>query len=66
MVGNITVGTKPVGVAYDLGNGEMYITNFGDIAVSVINTSVATVTPTMPAGNGRQGVAYNSGNGRCT
>ena len=35
----IGVGSFPIGVAYDSGDGRVYVTNSGDSTVSVIATS---------------------------
>src|SRR5438034_3283338 len=57
----IPVGGNPAGVAYDSGNGYVYVTNpFSDI-VSVINGT--TVVATVPVEYNPSGVAYDSGNG---
>ena len=47
----ITVGTRPVGIAYDSINENMYMTNFGDFpgSVSVIDTTTNTVIDTDPS-----------------
>ena len=44
MVGNpILVGDFPNGIAYDPVNKRMYVTNFADGTVSVIDTNTNTV-----------------------
>src|SRR5436190_23060219 len=61
VVATIPVGGNPAGVAYNSGNGYVYVTNpFSDI-VSVINGT--TVVATVPVGYNPSGVAYDSGNG---
>src|SRR5207247_478202 len=61
VVATIPVGGNPAGVAYDSGNGYVYVTNpFSDI-VSVINRT--TVVATVPVEYNPSGVAYDSGNG---
>src|SRR5436190_2029083 len=61
VVATIPVGGNPAGVAYNSGNGYVYVTNpFSDI-VSVICGTV--VVATVPVGDGPSGVAYDSGNG---
>src|SRR3989442_13193252 len=57
----VAVGVYPVGVAYDSGNGYVYVANLGSNDVSVI--SGTTVVATIPVGIGPHGVAYNSENG---
>src|SRR2546427_1093821 len=51
----------PVGLAYDSGNGYVYVANAGSDNVSVI--SGTTVVATVPVGDDPIGVAYDSGNG---
>src|SRR5216110_3002315 len=59
--GGTVVATIPAGVAYNSGNGYVYVTNpFSDI-VSVINGT--TVVATVPVEYNPSGVAYDSGNG---
>src|SRR5205823_1921193 len=54
-------GANPAVVAYNSGNGYVYVTNpFSDI-VSVINGT--TVVATVPVQYNPSGVAYDSGNG---
>src|SRR5438093_1356901 len=61
VVATIPVGGNPAGVAYNSGNGYVYVTNpFSDI-VSVINGT--TVVATVPVEYNPSGVAYDSGNG---
>ncbi|HEY6536210.1 MAG TPA: YncE family protein [Candidatus Nitrosocosmicus sp.] len=62
MIGTINVGSNPQGVAYNSGNGDVYVTNLSDGTVSVIN-STNKVVATINAGPQPQGVAFNSGNG---
>src|SRR5438094_8947993 len=61
VVATIPVGGNLAGVAYNSGNGYVYVTNpFSDI-VSVINGT--TVVATVPVEYNPAGVAYDSGNG---
>src|SRR5437762_12875128 len=61
VVATIPVGGNPAGVAYNSGNGYVYVTNpFSDI-VSVINGT--TVVATVPVEYHPSAVAYDSGNG---
>ena len=46
VVNTISVGTKPSGVAYDSGKGEIFVANSGSNAVSVISDQGAYPTPT--------------------
>ena len=49
-VAYIPVGKGPLGIAYDSGNGMVYVSNSGSNSVSVINTSTNTVVATIPVG----------------
>ena len=64
MIGTVTVGTGPSGIAYDSKMGELFVTNFGSSSVSVISDStnavVATVSNLLL---GPEGVAYDPANG---
>ena len=70
----IKVGHEPNYIAYDLVNGSMYVTNFDDNTVSVINTTTYKVVDTNPntpsvidpikVGNKPVGIAYDSVNKR--
>src|SRR5947208_10471814 len=61
VVATIPVGGHLAGVAYNSGNGYVYVNNpFSDI-VSVINGT--TVVATVPVEYNPSGVAYDSGNG---
>jgi YVTN family beta-propeller protein len=56
----VTVGTNPVGVAFDGNN--MWVTNWGDGTVSKINVSTDTVTATVTVGTNPRGVAFDGSN----
>ncbi len=67
VVASIPVGIEPTGVAYDSGNGMVFVANTDSDTVSVINTSTNTVVATIPVGTGTYlehdapiGVAYDS------
>jgi YVTN family beta-propeller protein len=69
----ITVGNLPQGIAYDSENERMYVANYDDGTVSVIDTTTNTVIYTDPStpeidpitvGGGPRGIAYDSGNER--
>jgi YVTN family beta-propeller protein len=64
VVATIPVGNHPQGVAYDLGNGYVYVTDGGSRAVSVIDASTNTVVGNVTVGPGPSGIAYDQGNGR--
>src|SRR5438874_1051907 len=62
----VPVGTLPGALAYDGGNGFVYVANFGSYYYSSSNVSVISgtvVVATVPVGNCPDGVAYDSGNG---
>src|SRR5256712_86393 len=61
VIATIPVGDYPFGVAYDSGNGYVYVANYNSNNVSII--SGTTVVATIPVGGGPSGVAYDSGNG---
>src|SRR5438034_1190756 len=61
VVATIPVGGNPAGVAYNSGNGYVYVTIPGSETGSVISGRV--VVATVPVGDGPSGVAYDSGNG---
>ena len=59
----VPVGAQPLFLAYDSGNGEVFVANFNDSSVSVISDSSNTVTATVSVGTNPVGVAYDSGKG---
>src|SRR2546422_5688818 len=61
VVANVTVGNSPQGVAYDSGNGYVYVANWGSDTVTVIDGT--TVVATVPVGRLPRGVGYNGENG---
>ena len=61
VVATVRVGYLAHGVAYDGGNGYVYVTDQASNTVSVVNGT--TVVTTVPIANGPAGVAYDSGNG---
>src|SRR3989475_327574 len=61
VIATIPVGDYPFGVAYDSGNGYVYVANYNSNNVSII--SGTTVVATIPVGGGPSGIAYDSGNG---
>ncbi len=63
VTGTIKVGTKPYGVAYDSGKGEIFVANYGSNTVSVISDSTNAVVATINVGNSPIGVAYDSSKG---
>jgi len=64
VVSSIPVGTYPIQVAYDSGNGDVFVSNWGSNTVSVIsNAGNNTVLVTIPVGLVPHGMAYDDGNG---
>jgi thermopsin len=61
VVATVTVGDHPSTVAYDSGNGEVYVTNVVSDDVSVIIGETNAVVATVPVGNGPWGIAYYIG-----
>ncbi|MCS5528789.1 MAG: YncE family protein [Nitrosopumilus sp.] len=70
VIATISVGDKPNDIAFDSANNRMYVTNYHDDTVSVINTATnavdATVTTAGAGGNGNtpHGIAFDSANNR--
>ena len=62
-IGSIPVGSLPWGVAYDSGNGEVFVTDSNTGNVSVISDATNKVVATIPVGSNPVGVAYDSGKG---
>ena len=56
----IPVGINPLDMAYDPVNQRMYVANFFENTVSVIDTTTNTVIATITVGNTPEGVAYDS------
>jgi YVTN family beta-propeller protein len=59
VVGTITVGSEPWGVAYDSGKGEIFVVNYGSTTVSVISDSTNTVVANVTVGTNPMGAAYD-------
>jgi YVTN family beta-propeller protein len=63
VIDRITVGNRPVSIAYDFGKGEIFVANNYNNSVSVISNSTNTVVATIPVGNYPEGLAYDSAKG---
>lgn len=61
VVANINVGANPDGAAYDAGNGETYIENWGSNNVSVVTGT--NLVGTIPVGSGPTRAAYDNATG---
>ena len=55
----VPVGKYPGGVVVDPGSRTVYVTNFDDGTVSVIDASARTVTATVPVGRAPRGAAVD-------
>jgi YVTN family beta-propeller protein len=60
VIATIHVGTSPSDVAYDSHDRRMYVTNYFDNSVSVIDTKTNKVNATIVVGTSPRGVAYDS------
>src|SRR5256712_779603 len=56
-------GFEPTAVAYDSGKGEVFVTDKGSNAVSVISDTTNAVVASIPVGSSPFGVAYDSAKG---
>ena len=54
------LGDSPRGIAHAPGTPYMYVTNFNDDTVSVIDTNTNSVIATLPVEDGPVGIAYFS------
>jgi len=59
LIGKITVGNEPYGVAYDPSKGEVFVTNNFYNTVSVISDINNTVVANIPVGLSPEGLAYD-------
>ncbi len=59
LVATVPVGNDPYGVAVDATDDLVYVSNYGDNTVSVIDGLSNTVRQTIPVGSNPQGVAFN-------
>src|SRR5881409_777195 len=58
-----TNGVEPASIAYDSGKGEVFVTDKGSKAVSVISDATNAVVAGIPVGLSPFGIAYDSGKG---
>ena len=59
---NFNVGTSPIGVALNNGNGDLFVTNRGSDTVNVV-VPLGTIAATIPVPSAPYGVAYDDANG---
>ena len=55
----ISVGTQPIGVSVSPDGSKLYVTNFNDASVSVINTATNTVSATITVGSFPDGISVS-------
>jgi len=63
VVATIPVGRQPMGIAYDSGKREIFVTNYGSDTVSVISDSDYSIVATIPVGRQPSALAYDSRKG---
>ena len=64
VIATISVGDSPNAIAFDSENNRMYVTNYNDDTVSVINTANNSVIATVTIGNTPNDIAFDSENNR--
>ena len=64
VIATITVGEVPSSIAFDSENNRMYVTNYIDDTVSVIDTATYSIIATVSIGNTPNGIAFDSENNR--
>jgi len=63
VVATVPVSFGPAAVTYDSSKDEVFVANFFDNTVSVIDDTTNNVTATIPVGSGPIGVTYDSSKG---
>jgi len=61
VIATVPVSFGPAAVTSDSAKGEVFVANFFDNTVSVIDDTTNTVTATIPVGSGPIGITYDSG-----
>ena len=61
IVATIEVGPSPNCVAYDPGNGRIFVSNYNSTSLSVVSDNNNTVIATVPLQKQPQGIAFDSG-----
>jgi uncharacterized repeat protein (TIGR02543 family) len=62
VIATVPVGTRPVGIAYDPNNGNVYVANGTAASVSVVSGSTNTVVATIPVGVGPRAITFDPSN----
>jgi len=64
VLGPLVIGGQPVGGSvFDPLNGEVYITNYGNSNVSVVNAATNTIAGSIPVGTNPLGISLDPANG---
>lgn len=63
-IASVSVGTAPWGVAYDSGNGELFVSNSGGDSVSVVDPTTESVVTTVPVFLTPEGLASDPTDGK--
>ena len=63
VINEITVGVRPMDIAFNPVNDKLYVANLFDNTVSVIDTGSESVIATLNVGNDPLGVGINTSNG---
>ena len=63
VIDTINIGRSPFNIAHNPDNGNLYVTNYDNSSVSVIDGATNTVVATIPVGTNPLGVAFNEDNG---
>lgn len=62
VINRITVGNRPIAIAYNSQNDSVYVANIADNTLSVIDNTYTVIT-TLPTGDSPRDVAINTSNG---
>jgi YVTN family beta-propeller protein len=62
LLGNVTVGDSPRGVAVDPNRSRVYVANYGSDSVSVIDSNTQTLLQTISGLTGANGLAFDTAN----
>jgi len=59
----IPVGNRPVALAFNPINEQLYVANLADDSITVIDTATETITTTLPIGKGPRAIAVHPNSG---